>query len=216
MPDRRRRLALASLAFFLVACGSSTSTPDPNPSAELVGPSTGCLGLGPADCERALAAALGALTPSDPPVVYTQVGFFGCQAVEGCPTTLAARPEGDVVIEFGQGAGANVHIRAGADGAIEATRGEAMGVAVEPTSGPAGPGPLPYTLGHCGLWSGIDVDGSYWDPVGPIDGDHSDAINSADGTFTFLDPNHAVFTSKGGLVVGLQRHDGAKLLPFCM
>jgi hypothetical protein len=216
MLDRLRGLTLVSVFFILVACGSATTSSDPSPLAEPSGPPTACLGLAPADCERVLEAALAGLTASDPPVAYVQVGPFGCQVAEGCPTTLAARPEGDVIIEFGQGTGSNVHITARADGTIEATMGEAMGVAVEPTSGPAGPGPVPYALGHCGLSSGIDVDGSYWDPIGPIDWEHGDAINSAEGTFAFLDPRHATFTSKGGFVVALQRHEGAKLLPFCM
>ncbi len=68
---------------------------------------------------------------------------------------------------------------------------------------------------HCGLWSGIDAGGSWWDPVGPVDGDHPDAINAADGTLTVLDPDHATFTSRGGLTVQLQRHEGAKYLPLC-
>ncbi len=80
---------------------------------------------------------------------------------------------------------------------------------------PAGLGPRPFSLGHCGLWSGIDVGGSWWDPVGGVDGDHPDAINAADGTMAIIDPEHAIFTSKGGLTVQLLRRDGEKYLPMC-
>jgi hypothetical protein len=217
MPDPIRRVALVAIA--LVAIGCSTATTASAPSSdepEATGPPTACLGLGPADCERARTAALAELTATDPPVIYVQVGGFGCPVDMGCPATLAARPEGDVSIDFDDGAGINVHVVALPDGTIEATRGASMGIAVEPTSGGAAPGPMPYTLGHCGLFSGIDVDGSFWDPVGPIDDDHSDAINSADGIFTPLDPDRASFASKGGLVVALVRHPGTKLLPGCM
>ena len=138
------------------------------------------------------------------------------QVEPGCPTTLAARPEGDVSVEFAEGAGINVHLTALPDGTIEATRGEPMGIAVAPASPAADPAPVPFTLGHCGLFSGIDVDGSYWDPIGLVDYDHGDVINAASGVFAATDPDHATFTSKGGLVVTLQRHPGAKLLPFCM
>ncbi|HEX6867385.1 MAG TPA: hypothetical protein VF119_01205 [Candidatus Limnocylindrales bacterium] len=70
-------------------------------------------------------------------------------------------------------------------------------------------------MGHCGLYSGIDVDGTWWDPVGPIDGDHPDTINAASGTIVFLDATHARFTSTDGLIVQLLRRLGAKQLPMC-
>ena len=103
------------------------------------------------------------------------------------------------------------------DGAkITIERQDAFGVLLGPTSQPPiTAGARPYSLGHCGLWSGIDAGGSWWDPVGPVDGDHPDAINAADGTLTVLDPDHATFTSRGGLTVQLQRHEGAKYLPLC-
>ena len=92
-----------------------------------------------------------------------------------------------------------------------------MGVAVEPTSSsPVAAGPLPYTLGHCGVFSGIDIDGSWWDPVGPISMDSGEAINATPGTVTFTDPDHATFVTPGGFSLRLLRHAGAKLLPFCM
>jgi hypothetical protein len=47
-----------------------------------------------------------------------------------------------------------------------------------------GAGPIPLTLGHCGIFSGIDLGGSWWDPVGPVDIDHGDAINAATGVVT--------------------------------
>ena len=45
----------------------------------------------------------------------------------------------------------------------------AFGVLLGPTSqGPVTAGARPFSLGHCGLWSGIDVGGSWWDPVGQV------------------------------------------------
>jgi hypothetical protein len=64
--------------------------------------------------------------------------------------------------------------------------------------------------------SGIDIDGSWWDPVGFVDVDHPDAINAANGTFTPHDPNHATFVSDGGFEVSLVRRVGEKQLPGCM
>ena len=64
--------------------------------------------------------------------------------------------------------------------------------------------------------SGVDVDGSWWDPVGFVDIDHGDAINAASGTFTPVDANHARFTTDDGFSVYLVRRFGNKHLPMCM
>ena len=232
-------IALSSLVVTACAAGGaapsgeaaatppSSTAPGEGPSPSPTGPvaagaldpaiPTACHGLGPADCERARAMVATVLVATDPVPVYVQVGPFGCAAVERCPTTLAARPEGDVTIEGAGATGINVHLTVAPDGSFQAVRGEPMGIAVEPSSAPAVvSGPEPYTLGHCGLLSGIDVAGSWWDPVGPVDVDHPDAINAAQGVMTFSDPDHAMFTSANGLSVALQRRIGAKLLPLCM
>ena len=104
----------------------------------------------------------------------------------------------------------------GPEAGLTIDRQDAFGVSLGPSSTPpAGLGPRPFSLGHCGLWSGIDVGGSWWDPVGQVDGDHPDAINAADGTMAIVDPDHATFTSSGGLTVQLLRRDGEKYLPMC-
>jgi hypothetical protein len=177
---------------------------------------TACITLDAADCALAQALAMGALTDADPPVRYVQVGPFGCLS-DPCARTLAARPEGDVTIEFEGGQGITVHLRFAPDGTAQADRAEAMGVSVPPSSraGMAA-GPQPYTLGHCGVLSGIDADGSWWDPVGPVDWDSPDAINAAEGIFTLTDPTHAIFVSSSGFTLQLVRHEGPKLLPMCM
>ena len=92
-----------------------------------------------------------------------------------------------------------------------------LGISLAPSS--AVPLPLipqPFPLGHCGLCSGVDVDGVWWDPVGLIAFDHGDAINATDGTFAPVGPDRATFTSTGGFVVQLVRRDGHKFLPFCL
>jgi hypothetical protein len=227
MHERAHRVALipaTALALLLLsACAASSAsapasqavTPSPEPS--LAGPSipTACMGLGLAECAAVLDIALAA-GASAAPAVYAQVGPFGCPVEPGCPSTLAARPEGDVTLDLANGTQTTVHIKAAADGSMTPTPGEAFGFPVEPMSGPAGPAPVAFSLGHCGLSSGFDVDGSYWDPVGLIDPDDVEAINSGDGTITFTGPDHALYTSKGGWNVQLIRHQGPKFLPGCM
>jgi hypothetical protein len=240
-PSVRRFLRvplLASCSLLLVACaaagGSGTppaisstgpsvtvgpsADPEPTPSnadgAALGGVPTGCYGLGEADCRRVREHVATLLTAADPAVRYIQIGPFGCAAGQGCPTTLDARPEGDVTFESDGGA-IGFHVRSNG-GVLEADRQEVFGVSLPPTTRP----PLPagiqaFALGHCGLWSGVDVGGSWWDPIGFVDSDHGDSINAAEGTIILVGPDQARFTSKGGLTVQLVRHAGAKYLPLC-
>jgi len=191
-----------------------TATPEPTPSTEPI--PTACLSLGDVPCERAAGLARQVLLETDPPVVYVQAGPFACREGTGCPTTLVARPEGDVTIEFADGTAILVHIDDEA-GAGQQTRGDAMGILVEPSSPVGWPaGPQPFTLGHCGIFSGIDVDGSWWDPVGPVDMDSGDAVHATEGVLNLTDPTHGTFTAPSGFAVQLQRRDGAKVLPPCM
>ena len=228
---RSRRAQVASLlvgTILLVACaGASTSpsaTPGPSeplqPSATpsgavtLEGVPTACIGLGEGDCRRVAAHVASLLTADGTRIGYVQVGPFGCAEVAGCPTTLVARSEGDITLEFAGGA-KSFHIKV-TDGNLHAQPQEASGIELPPTSRPPIPGgPQPFSLGHCGIWSGIDHGGSWWDPVGLVDYDHSDAINAAEGTISPVGADRAVFTSKGGFTVQLVRRNGAKFLPFC-
>jgi hypothetical protein len=122
-----------------------------------------------------------------------------------------------VILEFPGGTGINVHVKVGPAGAATTERGEGMGVAVPPSSQPGlAAGPMPYTLGHCGVFSGIDLDGSWWVPVGPVSLDSGEAVNATSGSFVATDPNHAIFTAPTGFSLQLLRHVGPRLLPFCM
>jgi hypothetical protein len=197
------------------ASPSPTPTPTPAAGAGEPGIRTACLNLGPADCQRAGDFALSQIDGGENPVVYLQVGPFGCADGERCPATLVARPEGDVTIEFAGAEPVGVHVRWDG-GTMSGEQIETFGVVLDPTPGSAVElGPRPFDLGHCGLYSGIDLGGSWWDPVGAIDADHPDAINAASGILTVTDPDHATFVSNGGLTVQLVRRDGAKHLPMC-
>lgn len=221
-----------AIALFASACGGSGPSPSastapsvvpsssPTASAQPAGIDlssvpTACFGLGADDCSRVV-AQVSTIVPAGTAATYIQVGPFGCATGQGCGPSLAERPQGDVTLEAGAGA-LSYHVTVAADGAqLTIERQDAFGVLLGPTSqAPVTAGARPFSLGHCGLWSGIDAGGSWWDPVGPVDGDHPDAINAAEGTLTIIDPDHATFTSRGGLTVQLQRHEGAKYLPLC-
>jgi hypothetical protein len=197
---------------------SPPTAPDSSvPSTEGAGAGSvpiACYGLGEADCRRVGAHVATLLPAGSPSVGYVQVGPFGCAVAQPCPTTLAARPEGDVVVEFAGGATA-FHVKVDGD-RLDAQPQEAFGVQLAPTTRPPLPAAAqPFTLGHCGLWSGIDLGGSWWDPVGFVDADHPDTINAASGTLVLVGPDRALFTSNGGLIVELMRRDGEKFLPLC-
>jgi hypothetical protein len=198
---------------------TSSASPAASPSSggsDLDRVPTACISIGADDCRRVVAEVSGQLPSSTAPT-YVQVGPFFCEDPAGCAPSLADRSEGDVTIEPGAGA-LSWHVRAAAGGGpLTFTQQDAMGVRVVPESAPpVTAGVRPFTLGHCGIWSGIDVGGSWWDPVGPVDGDHSDSANEVDGTLAILDPDRATFTSKNGFTIQLVRRDGQKFLPFCM
>jgi hypothetical protein len=210
-----RIFAVALFALAAAACSSTAASPDPS-AGEGPGIPIACLGLEQPDCMRAYDAAATGLAP-DVEVTYAEVGPFGCPNEPGCPNSLAFRPSGQVVFERSNGEPILILMSA-ATANIAISPGDFFGVAVAPTStsGQLGPEPMAYSLGHCGLMSGIDIDGSWWDPVGFVNVDHPDAINAANGTFTPHDPNHATFVSDGGLEVSLVRRVGEKQLPGCM
>ena len=222
--------ALLTAMALLAACGappapSPAASPvatdaaatDPAPGSGAVDPALprACLGLADPDCGQALDAAAGVVDGLGP-IAYVEVGPFGCRDGEGCPPTLLARPSGQVTFEPAAGDPIAVMVTLGPDGVLTAERGEAFTIRLDPSSA-AGQltGPIPFSLGHCGLGSGVDVDGSWWDPVGFVNSDHGDSINAADGTFAPTDPNRATFTSDGGLVATLLRRTGPKHLPLC-
>lgn len=220
------RLAPLVLLVSLVAagCGATGDAEPPagaSPSDVPVVPAVprACLGLDDPDCVRALDVAMSTLTAGQlAQLVYVEIGPFGCRTGQDCPPNLAARPEGTVTFELAAGDPLAVRLTpTSEDGVLGIAEAEAFTVRVDPSSvrGQLTGEPIPFSLGHCGLGSGVDVDGSWWDPIGFVDSDHSDAINAADGIFAPVDPNRAVFTTPGGLSVELQRRAGPKHLPLC-
>ncbi len=83
--------------------------------------------------------------------------------------------------------------------------------------------PYQYQLQHCGVGSPIDFDGSLWDVLGAQDGRDAavsedqlgELINAGSGTMTLVDPDHAVFRTQSGLLLGLRRHQGPKAFQGC-
>jgi hypothetical protein len=81
-----------------------------------------------------------------------------------------------------------------------------------------------FNLGHCGLGSPIDVDGSLWDPVAGDDGSGGsltddqvgDLINGTPVVFVLVDHDTMLMSSEHGARILLTRHDGPRDYFLCM
>ena len=206
MPIRRFLLVLA---LAVAACGS----PAPSESQALSEPgdlALACWGIDAAECERALVQASGFLPPDHLPIVAASVQAWGCDE-EPC-AEVGLRRGGFLSIHYANGGGLEAWtVGTAPDGSL-VLDDHASGLPdpFVPESGRVALPAVDFSLGHCGLGSPIDVDGSFWDPVGPVDSNAPDAINSSQGTFSLIGPNDAQFRSRTGFVVNLRRHEGAK------
>ena len=80
-----------------------------------------------------------------------------------------------------------------------------------------------FSLGHCGLMSPVDLDGSFWDAVdGTTAGGEAldletdvEMINATPGVIVVIG-DEARFRTESGSLVRFERHDGEKEFPGCM
>ena len=106
---------------------------------------------------------------------------------------------------------------------VDGRPGESGGIILDPISTSIEPAiAYRFSLGHCGLFSPIDVDGSFWDPVEgrtatgarlDLDGD-PEMIKATAGFFVVIG-DEARFRTETGTVLELRRHDGQKEFPGC-
>ena len=97
------------------------------------------------------------------------------------------------------------------------------GSILAPASLPIATGaPYRFSLGHCGLASPVDLDGSFWvalDGVtaagAPLDlASDSEMINATTGTVIVID-EEARFRTDTGAIIRFARHDGELEFPGC-
>ena len=203
MPIRR---LLIAIVLAVGACGSPEPTESLSPADSIA---VACWSVDPAECDLALAGAIGLLPADHPPIVAASVVAFGCD-FEPCEAGL--RRGGSASIEFANGGGLlGWSVDVAPDGSlIFGNHSTGLPEAYEPQSARLAVPVVEFSLAHCGLSSPIDVDGSFWDPVGPVDSNAIEAINSSDGTFSLVGLNNAQFRSRTGFAVSLRRHVGAK------
>lgn len=105
----------------------------------------------------------------------------------------------------------------------EGQPGDAGGTILAPVSAPIQPATAyRFSMGHCGLDSPIDADGSFWDPVegltaggGPLDLEAAQEMINASAGFFVVIGDEARFRTEAGSVVSLERHAGEKEFPGC-
>jgi hypothetical protein len=231
-------LAVMAAAALVVACGVSTgslpptapgassgsstsgaattatvapppATPEAPPARELV---VGCISVDDAEC-RFLAQRIVAVLPAGRgPAFAVEIQLYPCENPNlPCPKSLSARP-GKAVVEFlDRGEPIELSLQ-GPPLTPEIAPQDAFYLGLTNPSSPrvAGIGAVPFDVGHCGVSHVIDFDGSFWVPIGQVDGDHPTIINSESGQMRLLGPNLGEFRGDSGFTVQLARFPGPK------
>lgn len=200
----RAAVLLMSLAAATFAGCAETPSPTVSPSGAPADPTEpdvalACWGILPADCRRIAAEGL-ARRIEDGGVVTAVAVRDGRLRAESSV--------GPALLEAAWSAEPGEPVVFGGWEDVPSAR-------VTPASLPMAGPETPLTLGHCGLDSPIDADASLWDPVGTVDTDATEAINSADGRIRLTGPLTAEFVAPSGFRVALRRHPGAKAVPLC-
>jgi hypothetical protein len=221
---------LTSVVLVAIGCQSApppSPTPFPTPSVVVTEPppdesllttelAHGCWGIREPDCGRAVGAAFDALAEFETHSYgYATVEFSECPE-SSCPEGFIPGVIVRVLLEPTDGsAPIEALVRSEAIGLVAEAQEAGAYIGVEPRSGPANlDEPFAFTLGHCGIWSGIDAGGSFWDPIGLIDRENPDTINSAAGIMVISSEESATLQTPR-LRLELVRHQGPKYLPAC-
>lgn len=215
---RRRRLVRLGvlIAFLIAGCGAQSS---PSPSDEVPAPAApilGCLGIEQGECEALARQVLGMVPKARGAPFAVLVHLYGCPKEDPCPRTLDVR-EAVITVEYADG---GEPVLFSAKGPARAPRIRVVEVRqnrlLDPSSPRvAGVGPFPFEVGHCGLIWQVDFDGSFWLPVGQVDGEASVIVNGESGEMRLLGPNIAEYRNGDGFVARLARFPGAKRIFLC-
>lgn len=201
------------LAWTVVILACAPAEPSESPAEPMSGPGLACMAVPVGECLPFATAVVDLLGPDGAAVTHLELGPVECR-VEPCPRSLLVGAPVSVIAQFGDGR-PPVRLRLDPDLLAIIDSGRLDARAVPPKSARVGPGPVPFDLGHCGLASGIDFNGSWWDPIGEVDALDGAAINSASGTIALTGPDRAIFQTPQGFRVELVRHAGQKWLAGC-
>lgn len=211
---------LSAIAIAVATCGPAP-TVSPTPTAAAPAPPAGivvgCASIESVECHFVAEQILAALPAERGRPFSIEIQLSGCANEGPCPPTLAAR-EGRAVVDYVDAA---EPITVSLHGPPQTPRiavqaGMTWSEPVQPTSPQVpGPGPFPFELGHCGLSHVVDFDGSFWVPVGPVDGDAPGMINGESGQMRLLGPDLALYEGPTGFNAHLARFPGPKQVFLC-
>jgi hypothetical protein len=216
------RFAELLLALIVAACAPTNPSTQPSgafasePAPERAEVAMGCMSVDAAEC-RFIAEHVVAVLPAERgPAFSIQIQLFGCANDGPCPRTLGVR-EGRAIVDYADGGEPIQLSLAGPPQAprIVAQQGSWSGLVEASSPRVAGFGPFPFELGHCGLSHVVDFDGSFWVPVGQVDGDAPGLINSERGRILLVAPNVARYLGPGGFTAQLARFPGPRHFWLC-
>lgn len=172
--------------------------------------------VGAQECESVAAQIVAHLPQNRGTPFAMTVSLFSC------PTDAACRwPDGvwdgRVTVEYADG-GNPIELRvAGLPGEprFEEVTMTWSGLREPSSSRVDASGPFSFTLGHCGLTWFVDFDGSFWVPVGLVDGRASAIVNAEQGEMLLLGPNLVQFRGESGFTAQLARFPGPKHVWIC-
>ena len=216
-----RLSGFTAVILVVVGCAPAPTAAPPSPTAEAQGPvgrpaALGCTNIVAGQCEVVAARVIGTLPPERGAPFSVEIWLGPCPDDTNCPKTLGIR-KGNVTIEYLDGGEPISMSLAGTpETPVTARLDGTWSGLVEPSSARvAGPGPFVFDVGHCGLTHVVDFDGSFWIPVGEIDGTGNALINSEQGTLRLMGLNLAEYRGTLGFSATFARWPGAKRFFLC-
>lgn len=173
-----------------------------------------CIGIEASECRSVAAIVRSQLSPERGRPFLIQIQLYGCETAP-CANSLN-RVDGVITVEHLQGEPIVRTVKGPPESPVFGVQEQFWGGPYQPESPKVeGVGPFDIELGHCGLLWKVDFDGSFWLPVGDVDGSSTALINADSGSIRLVDATHAVFTDAAGSEIALVRHPGAKYLWGC-
>lgn len=205
-------LLLGAVAL-LGACGPGPESP--SPSAAGAGPIVACMALPAAECEPLARDVLDVVSQDAPQIVRIEVGPVE-KAAQPRQRSLVGAESVIIVLEFAQTSPAWLEVDPRTRPPVVLRTQPSQIEPATPLSAPFGDaGMQPLLLGACGLASGIDFDGSWWDPIGEIDAYAPESSGPTRGAITLTTATTAIFETESGFRINLVRHVGPKWVAGC-
>jgi len=197
-----------------VPSAAAAESDDVNPGPAGAGFLLGCISIEAAECDSVADLVVERLPEERGVPVSIVINLYGCGSP--CAKTLDAR-EGAVTVEYADGGEPiDVTVHGPTEAPVFGELDTGWSGLIEPASAAVdGPGPFAHELGHCGLLWQVDFDGSFWLPIGQVDGDAADLVNAGSGQMVLLEPNLAQFEADSGFTVQLARFPGPKHVFLC-